>query len=172
MAWPEMVLYSQSNNYLPSIVQIFWVPLLIKELLLLHYKLRSHVLLVSKQETNTHSRTLVPLVGFYSASMAQPTDLRAIGSEGFGLIDKFYGPSLASARRRPNGNGVSPARQGRWVVQVPNDELEEPVINSREALARYGGIMIVSYPKPQTRSFCLKASSLQSSSAPKFIDDR
>ena len=46
-------------------------------------------------------------------------------------------------------NGVFPARQGRWVVQVPNDELEEPmsVINSREAAARYGGIMIVNYPK-------------------------
>nr|KYP43503.1 hypothetical protein KK1_035070 [Cajanus cajan] len=83
--------------------------------------------------------------------MAPPTDLRVIGSEGFALIDKFYGPPSASARRRPNRNGVFPARQGRWVVQVPNDELEEPVINSREAATRYGGIMIVNYPKPQTR---------------------
>jgi len=79
--------------------------------------------------------------------MAPPTDLRVIGSEGFALIDKFYGPS---ARRRPNPKGVFPARQGRWVVQVPNDELEEPVINSREAASRYGGIMIVNYPKPKT----------------------
>ncbi|TKY72570.1 hypothetical protein E2542_SST01311 [Spatholobus suberectus] len=80
--------------------------------------------------------------------MAPPADLRVIGSEGFALIDKFYGPS---ARRRPNTNGVFPARQGRWVVQVPNDELEEPVMNSREAAACYGGIMIVNYPRPQTR---------------------
>ncbi|KAG4956675.1 hypothetical protein JHK85_043055 [Glycine max] len=79
--------------------------------------------------------------------MAPPTDLRVIASEGFDLIDKFCGPS---APRRPNNmNGVFPARQGRWMVQVPNDELEEPmsVINSREAAARYGGIMIVNYPK-------------------------
>ncbi|CAJ1963342.1 unnamed protein product [Sphenostylis stenocarpa] len=66
--------------------------------------------------------------------MASPADLRVIGSEGFALIDKFYGPS---ARRRPNPKGVFPARQGRWVVQVPNDELEEPAINSREAASRY-----------------------------------
>nr|KYP33185.1 hypothetical protein KK1_045981 [Cajanus cajan] len=50
--------------------------------------------------------------------MAQPTNLRVIGSEGFALIDKIYGPSSASARRRPNRNGVFPTRQGRWVVQV------------------------------------------------------
>lgn len=84
--------------------------------------------------------------------MAPPADLRVIGSEAFALIDKFYGPS---ARRRPKmKNGVLiPARQGRWVVQVPNDELEEPVtiINSIEAAARYGGITVVNYPKPQTR---------------------
>ncbi|WVZ18893.1 hypothetical protein V8G54_006215 [Vigna mungo] len=66
--------------------------------------------------------------------MAPPTDLRVIGSEGFALIDKFYG---SSTRRRPNKKGVFPSRQGRWVVQVPNDELEEPVINSREAASRY-----------------------------------
>ncbi|KAG4946331.1 hypothetical protein AAZX31_15G143800 [Glycine max] len=82
--------------------------------------------------------------------MAPPTDLRVIGSEGFALIDGFYGPS---ARRRHNTNGVFPSRQGRWVVQMPNDELEDPisVINSRDAAARYGGIMIMNYPKPQTR---------------------
>ncbi|BAT80292.1 hypothetical protein VIGAN_02329000 [Vigna angularis var. angularis] len=79
--------------------------------------------------------------------MPQPTDLRVIGSEGFALIDKFYG---SSTRRRPNKKGVFPSRQGRWMVQVPNDELEEPVINSREAASRYGGIMIMNYPKPQT----------------------
>ncbi|KHN26527.1 hypothetical protein glysoja_019766 [Glycine soja] len=82
--------------------------------------------------------------------MAPPTDLRVIASEGFDLIDRFYGPS---AQSRPKRNGVFPSRQGPWVVQVPNDELEEPmsVINSRDAAARYGGITIVNYPKPQTR---------------------
>ncbi|KAK7412922.1 hypothetical protein VNO78_04682 [Psophocarpus tetragonolobus] len=83
--------------------------------------------------------------------MAPPTDLRVVGSEGFDLIDKLYGSS-ASARRRANSRkGVFPAKQGRWVVQVPNDELEEPVIDSREAAARFGGIMILNFPKPKAR---------------------
>lgn len=76
--------------------------------------------------------------------MAPQADLRRIGSEGFALIDKFYG------RRRANGNRVCPSRKGHWVVQVPNDEMEETPMNSREAAARYGGIIIVTYPKPLT----------------------
>ena len=116
----------------------------------------------SKKQDNKHTHTLkdhqlplklvslVLLLSIIKSSMAPPTDLRVIASEGFDLIDRFYGPS---AQSRPKRNGVFPSRQGPWVVQVPNDELEEPmsVINSRDAAARYGGITIVNYPKPQTR---------------------
>ncbi|KAG5132792.1 hypothetical protein JHK82_023980 [Glycine max] len=115
-----------------------------------------------KKQDNKHTHTLkdhqlplklvslVLLLSIIKSSMAPPTDLRVIASEGFDLIDRFYGPS---AQSRPKRNGVFPSRQGPWVVQVPNDELEEPmsVINSRDAAARYGGITIVNYPKPQTR---------------------
>ncbi|KAK7303756.1 hypothetical protein RJT34_14670 [Clitoria ternatea] len=83
--------------------------------------------------------------------MAPAAELKAIGSEGFGLIEKFYGASSSARRKSNNGNGVFPARQGRWVVQVPNDEMEEPPMNSIEAANRFGGIMIISYPKPKTR---------------------
>jgi len=81
--------------------------------------------------------------------MAPQTNLREIGLEGFDLIEKFYG-----APRRARNNSVFPARQGRWVVQVPNDEMKEPVImNSKEVAARFGGILVVDYfkGKPQVR---------------------
>ncbi|PNX88670.1 hypothetical protein L195_g044781 [Trifolium pratense] len=61
--------------------------------------------------------------------------------EGFDLIDKFYG-----APRRTKNNRAFPARQGRWVVQVPNDEMEEPVMNSKEAATRFGGILVRGRP--------------------------
>ncbi|KAG5005999.1 hypothetical protein JHK85_024541 [Glycine max] len=59
----------------------------------------------------------------------------------------------SACRKHNTNNGIFPSRQGRWVVQMPNDELEDriSVINSRDAASRYGGIMIVNYPKPQTR---------------------
>ncbi|KAI4317541.1 hypothetical protein L6164_025404 [Bauhinia variegata] len=67
--------------------------------------------------------------------------LRGIGLEGFALIDKFYVPPRSS-------NGVFPARQGSWLVQVPGDEMDEPVvINSIDAAVRYGGVMVMNYPK-------------------------
>lgn len=73
--------------------------------------------------------------------MAAETNLREIGLEGFDLIEKLYG-----APRRAKNNRVFPARQGRWVVQVPNDEMEEPlVMNSKEVAARFGGILVVDY---------------------------
>ena len=83
--------------------------------------------------------------------MAPPADLREIGLEGFALIDKFYGAS--SAPTRPYANRAFPARQGRWVVQVPHDEMEEPLMNSKEVAGRFGGIMAVNYfkGKPQIR---------------------
>lgn len=84
--------------------------------------------------------------------MAPPTDLRVIASEGFDLIDKFCGPS---APRRPNNmNGVFPARQGRWVVQVPNDEMEELALNSNQVAARFGGIMLLNCFKGTQHSRC------------------
>ncbi|KAI4345379.1 hypothetical protein L6164_012508 [Bauhinia variegata] len=79
---------------------------------------------------------------------AHQANLREIGLEGFPLIDKFYGPPRRS---------VFPARQGRWVVQVPSDEMDDPaVINSKDAAAIYGGVMIMNYSngiKTQNRSF-------------------
>ena len=85
--------------------------------------------------------------------MARRADLREIGLEGFALIDQYYGPP---PRRSMNGgryHGVFPARQGHSVVQVPNAEMEVPSIDSQEAASRFGGIMIVNYPKrkPQNR---------------------
>lgn len=88
--------------------------------------------------------------------MARQEDLRQIGSEGFALIEKFFGQA---APKRTFGNGAFPAKQGRWVAhQVPNDtEMEQQqqrgVMNSREVAARYGGMMVVNYTKgkPQTR---------------------
>ena len=85
--------------------------------------------------------------------MARRADqLREIGLEGFALIDKYYGPS---PRRSINGSdqGVFPARQERWVVQVPNGEMEVPFLNSKDAASQLGGIMIMNYPKgkPQNR---------------------
>ncbi|WJX90663.1 hypothetical protein P8452_72535 [Trifolium repens] len=74
--------------------------------------------------------------------MAPQTKLREIGLEGFDLIDKFYG-----APRRAKNNRAFPARQGSWVVQVPNDEMEDPVINSKEVAARFGGILVLDYFK-------------------------
>ena len=81
--------------------------------------------------------------------MASPSGLREIGLEGFALIDTFFG-APAAPRRPIFNNRVFPARQGRW---VPNDEMEEPPMNSSEVAARYGGIMVVNYPKgkPQAR---------------------
>jgi len=77
--------------------------------------------------------------------MAPQKNLREIGLEGFDLIEKFYG-----APRR-----VFPARQGPWVVQVPNDEMEEPVVmNSKEVAARFGGILIVDYFKGKQQVRC------------------
>ncbi|TKY54174.1 hypothetical protein E2542_SST18580 [Spatholobus suberectus] len=65
--------------------------------------------------------------------MAPRANLREIGLEGFALIDKLYGGPTAPRTRRPNTNGLLvPARQGRWVVQVPNDEMEELALNSNE----------------------------------------
>ena len=83
--------------------------------------------------------------------MAPPSDLRVIGLEGSALVDRFFG--APAPRRSIAKNGVYPARQGHWVVQVPYDEMEEPPINSREVAARYGGITVVSHRKgkPQTR---------------------
>ncbi|KAJ1395230.1 hypothetical protein SESBI_33601 [Sesbania bispinosa] len=83
--------------------------------------------------------------------MAPPTNLRDIGLEGFGLIDKLN--SSVAPSRRPNSCRVFPARQGRWVVQVPNDEMEEVAMNSKEIAARFGGILAVNYfkGKPQIR---------------------
>ncbi|CAJ2653941.1 unnamed protein product [Trifolium pratense] len=73
--------------------------------------------------------------------MAPQKNLREIGMEGFDLIDKFYG-----APSRTKNNRAFPARQGRWVVQVPNDEMEEPVMNSKEAATRFGGILVRGRP--------------------------
>ncbi|TKY72572.1 hypothetical protein E2542_SST01313 [Spatholobus suberectus] len=83
--------------------------------------------------------------------MAPPqADLRKIGIEGFDLIDKLYGPS-----RRSSGSDVFHGRRERcWVVyQVPNDVMEEPVLNSKEAALHFAGISVVNYPKgkPQNR---------------------
>ncbi|KAK7246367.1 hypothetical protein RIF29_41234 [Crotalaria pallida] len=85
--------------------------------------------------------------------MAHQQDLVKIGLEGFELIDKLYGPS---ARRPTNGGFSTRQRQGRWGVQattLDHGKLEEPVINSKDAASKYGGIMIVNYPKtkPQNR---------------------
>ena len=60
--------------------------------------------------------------------MAPPTDLRQIGLEGFALIDKHFGPQY----KRPN---------------VGRQELV--IMNSKEAANHYGGISIVTYPKPK-----------------------
>ncbi|KAI4345381.1 hypothetical protein L6164_012510 [Bauhinia variegata] len=81
---------------------------------------------------------------------APQANLREIGLEGFSLIDKFYGPP-----RRSHG-GVFLVRQGHWVVQVPSDEMDDPVavINSKDAAGKYGGVMIMNYSKglkPQNR---------------------
>lgn len=77
---------------------------------------------------------------------APPADhLRKIGLEAFAIIDKFYG---TPPRRGSANNGFG-------MFQVPNGEMAEPAINSRDAALRYGGIMIVNYPhkgKPQKRS--------------------
>ncbi|CAL0325400.1 unnamed protein product [Lupinus luteus] len=83
--------------------------------------------------------------------MAPSASLRDIGLEGFALIDRFYG--APAAPRRSHTKGVFPARKGRWVVQVPHDELEEPAMNSKEVAARFGGVMAVTYfkGKPQLR---------------------
>ena len=79
-----------------------------------------------------------------------PADLRKIGAEGFALIDKFYGP-----HRRTSATDAFPARRERCCVvhQVPNDEMEEPALNSREAAVHFGGVAAVNYPKgkPQNR---------------------
>ena len=81
-----------------------------------------------------------------------PADLRKIGVEGFDLIDKLYGPP-----RRSSATDAFPGRRdGTWVVhQVPNGEMQEPPINSREAAVHFGGIAVVNYcyhkGKPQNR---------------------
>ncbi|XP_027333584.1 uncharacterized protein LOC113848322 [Abrus precatorius] len=82
--------------------------------------------------------------------MAPHANLREIGLEGFALIDKFYGAQAAPRNR----SGVFPARQGRWVVQVPNDEMEELPLNSNEVAARFGGIMAVNYFKGKQQIRC------------------
>ncbi|KAK7363551.1 hypothetical protein VNO77_05697 [Canavalia gladiata] len=82
--------------------------------------------------------------------MAPPANLREIGLEGFALIDKLYGAPEAPRTRR----GVFPARQGRWVVQVPNDEMEELSLNSNEVAARFGGIIAVNYFKGKQQIRC------------------
>ncbi|KAK7291679.1 hypothetical protein RIF29_07014 [Crotalaria pallida] len=83
--------------------------------------------------------------------MAPSASLRDIGLEGFALIERFYG--APAAQKRSYTKGVFPARQGRWFVQVPHDEMEEPVMNSKEVAARFGGVMAVNYfkGKPQVR---------------------
>ncbi|GAU11189.1 hypothetical protein TSUD_198130 [Trifolium subterraneum] len=81
--------------------------------------------------------------------MAPQTNLREIGLEGFDLIDKFYG-----APKRAKNNRAFPARQGRWIVQIPNDEMEEPVMNSKEVAARFGGILLVDYFKGKSHIHC------------------
>ncbi|KAJ1407678.1 hypothetical protein SESBI_24152 [Sesbania bispinosa] len=78
--------------------------------------------------------------------MAAQPDLVKIGKEGFAIIETFYG---APTRR-------STKRQGRWGLQdqysVSSKE-EAVVINSKDAASKYGGIMVVNYPKtkPQSR---------------------
>jgi hypothetical protein len=92
-----------------------------------------------KQQQNTHKNKL----------MTPQTKLREIGLEGFDLIDKFYG-----APRRAKNNRAFPARQGSWVVQVPNDEMEEPVMNSKDVAARFGGILVLDYFKGKPHIHC------------------
>lgn len=84
--------------------------------------------------------------------MAPPSDLSEIGMEGFALIDKFFGSP--APRRSIANNGVFAARQGgRWVGPVIKEGMEETTMNSREVAARFGGVMVVNFPKgkPQTR---------------------
>lgn len=69
---------------------------------------------------------------------------KEMGYEVFGMnmiADKLYG---TCCRR------VFPVRQGRWVVQVPHDEMEEPVMNTKEVAARFGGVNQIK-GKPQIR---------------------
>ncbi|TKY72567.1 hypothetical protein E2542_SST01308 [Spatholobus suberectus] len=79
-------------------------------------------------------------------------DLVKIGLEGFDLIDRFYG---APTRRPSNVGFTGRQRQGRWGVQATKDhKKEEPVINSKEAVSKFGGFMVVNYypkTKPQNR---------------------
>lgn len=78
---------------------------------------------------------------------------RVPGMYVYGMILRMPMLQRSACRKHNTNNGIFPSRQGRWVVQMPNDELEDriSVINSRDAASRYGGIMIVNYPKPQTR---------------------
>ncbi|KAG5011106.1 hypothetical protein JHK82_019743 [Glycine max] len=79
--------------------------------------------------------------------MAPPAaKLREIGLEGFAL--------WCRGRRASSNNGVFPASQGRWVVQVPNDEMEELALNSNQVAARFGGIMLLNCFKGTQHSRC------------------
>ncbi|KAL2340969.1 hypothetical protein Fmac_008909 [Flemingia macrophylla] len=74
--------------------------------------------------------------------MAPQKDLVNIGLEGFDIIDRFYG---APNRRPP---------KGRWGVQATQNHKEEPVLTSKEAASKFGGIMVMNYypkTKPQNR---------------------
>lgn len=79
--------------------------------------------------------------------MAPPAaKLREIGLEGFAL--------WCRGRRASSNNGAFPASQGRWVVQVPNDEMEELALNSNQVAARFGGIMLLNCFKGTKHSRC------------------
>jgi hypothetical protein len=67
----------------------------------------------------------------------QQKDLVKIGIEGFDLIDKFYGPP-----KKLSNNG---GRQRQY-------NKEEIVINSKDAAYKYGGIMVVNYPKARPKN--------------------
>ncbi|KAL9314864.1 hypothetical protein ACSQ67_020316 [Phaseolus vulgaris] len=73
-----------------------------------------------------------------------PADLRQIGAEGFGLIEKFYGPG-----RRSSGNDALRRERCCLVYQVSNDVVNESCMIGMEA----GGPFAGSYakPKPQNR---------------------
>ncbi|KAL2340970.1 hypothetical protein Fmac_008910 [Flemingia macrophylla] len=84
--------------------------------------------------------------------MAPQKDLVNIGLEGFDIIDRFYG----APNRRP---------KGRWGVQATQNHKEEPVLTSKEAASKFGGIMVMNcYPKtkPQNRWVITNSSFFQS----------
>lgn len=73
--------------------------------------------------------------------MASQPDLVKIGSEGFAIIDSFYG-----AQNRGGFTG----RQRKEHYHGHSNE--EPVINSKDAAYNYGGLMVVNYPKTKPKN--------------------